>query len=105
MLGTVSWHSLAIELVDYSFFQNIKFIYFISSNKFEMSEVDHTAFPNATLITDAQLTDYMKVHFGDEDHAQAPFRNCSLQGELDSAAAGTGLAFVVFTQVNIILSE
>lgn len=51
-------------------------------------------FPNAAAITDEQVTNFLEKDFVPE-----PFKYCSLQSELNSAAAGTGLAFIVFTQV------
>lgn len=41
----------------------------------------------------------MQQHFPTEESLNnSGFADCSLEKELDSAAAGTGLAFVVFTQ-------
>lgn len=63
-----------------------------------MHLANSTLFPNATLIDDDTYEKYMKEHFHSDNFTGTGFEDCSLEKELDSAAAGTGLAFVVFTQ-------
>jgi solute carrier family 6 amino acid/orphan transporter-like 15/16/17/18/20 len=70
----------------------------IFSNKELIMKTNMTIYPNVTDVTDSIYDEYMKDRFPDGDVNGTDFRDCSLERELDSAAAGTGLAFVVFTQ-------
>lgn len=73
------------------------FIFF--SNKEHMHEMNVTLYPTVEGINDTAYEQFMKEHFPKNNFTgQDIFKSCSLEEELNSAAAGTGLAFVVFTQ-------
>lgn len=64
-----------------------------------MHKLNPTIYPAAENITDDIYNKFIKEHFpNDTFYNGSDYRDCSLEKELDSAAAGTGLAFVVFTQ-------
>jgi len=67
------------------------------SNKHQMVTLNGTMFPDVNMITDDVYNNYIAARFPNGNETDG-FRNCSLEDELDKAAAGTGLAFVVFTQ-------
>ncbi|KAK7794176.1 hypothetical protein R5R35_005373 [Gryllus longicercus] len=48
-------------------------------------------------VTGTEYEDYMK-ELTDEEKSHLPLEFCNLQEQLDQAAEGTGLAFIVFTQ-------
>ena len=62
-----------------------------------MMAFNGTVYKDISMITDDIYSDFMRKEFPN-GNATDPFRDCSLEKELDEAAAGTGLAFVVFTQ-------
>ncbi|OXA63882.1 sodium- and chloride-dependent transporter XTRP3 isoform X2 [Folsomia candida] len=71
----------------------------IDGNKKVLRELLSDKYSDISNITDNIYESYMKEHFPDEKSLNgSAFLDCSLEKELDSAAAGTGLAFVVFTQ-------
>ncbi|CAG7720271.1 unnamed protein product [Allacma fusca] len=65
-------------------------------NRLAMHEWNSTLFPNASGITSEEYDKFFQDHPIEKN--QSDFRSCNLEDELDNAAQGTGLAFVVFTQ-------
>lgn len=58
-----------------------------------------TAYPTPGNITDAMYDSFMDEHFPENNFTgQKEFKSCNLEAELDAVSAGTGLAFVVFTE-------
>jgi len=78
--------------------RSIKVYLYSNSNKELIQHGNSTLYPYLTNVTDSVYDAYMKEHFPNGEVNGTDFRDCSLEKELDSAAAGTGLAFVVFTQ-------
>lgn len=64
-----------------------------------MHFMNSTLYPDVEGINETAYEKFMKDHFPKNNFTgQDIFKSCSLEEELNSAAAGTGLAFVVFTQ-------
>lgn len=73
-------------------------LYLNFRNKELIHKENLTGYPFVDNVTDTIYDSYMSKHFPDGDVNGTDFKDCNLERELDSAAAGTGLAFVVFTQ-------
>lgn len=62
-----------------------------------MSEAMPDLYPTSE-INDTAYNEFFSTHFPDGNVTNTIYEDCDLDREMDSAAAGTGLAFVVFTQ-------
>ncbi|CAL8102338.1 unnamed protein product [Orchesella dallaii] len=71
----------------------------IDHNKLQMHNENATLYPSVEAINETAYDAFIRARFPKEsDYNESIYNDCSLEKELDSAAAGTGLAFVVFTQ-------
>lgn len=71
-----------------------RYLHFISSNKLKM--VAHSIIPNGQVSEELYTEAFNRIPF--ENKTSLGLMNCSLEDQLDNAAEGTGLAFIVFTQ-------
>ena len=64
-----------------------------------MENTAHWAGRNATTVTAEEYTGLMTSHVLNGTNFSSPLQNCSLTKNLDTAAQGTGLAFIVMADV------